>query len=48
MLQRTALKGSTSSELMSPWLSLFFIRQDLPGLPMALRVSGRLTVLPMS
>lgn len=27
-------------------LSLFFIYQDLPGLPMALRVSGRLTVLP--
>jgi hypothetical protein len=29
-------------------LSLFFIYQDLPGLPMALRVSGRLTVLPTS
>lgn len=27
---------------------LFFIYQDLPGLPMALRVSGRLTVLPTS
>ncbi|MFD3940056.1 hypothetical protein ACFWSF_35260 [Streptomyces sp. NPDC058611] len=31
-----------------PKLSLFFIYQDLPGLPMALRVSGRLTVLPTS
>lgn len=29
-------------------LCLFFIYQDLPGLPMALRVSGRLTVLPTS
>ena len=29
-------------------LSLIFIYQDLPGLPMALRVSGRLTVLPTS
>jgi hypothetical protein len=29
-------------------LSLFFIYQDLPGLPTALRVSGRLTVLPTS
>ncbi|MFJ9908289.1 hypothetical protein ACIRVK_36420 [Streptomyces sp. NPDC101152] len=29
-------------------LSLFFIYQDLPGLPMAFRVSGRLTVLPTS
>ncbi len=29
-------------------LSLFFIYQDLPGLPMAVRVSGRLTVLPTS
>ncbi|MGW1617512.1 hypothetical protein ACWCQZ_51425, partial [Streptomyces sp. NPDC002285] len=27
-------------------LSLFFIYQDLPGLPMALRVSGRLMVCP--
>ncbi|MEV6012464.1 DUF6875 domain-containing protein [Streptomyces sp. NPDC051976] len=29
-------------------LSLIFIYQNLPGLPMALRVSGRLTVLPTS
>ncbi|MBH1934109.1 DUF4158 domain-containing protein [Streptomyces sp. AV19] len=29
-------------------LSLFFFYQDRPGLPMALRVSGRLTVLPTS
>jgi hypothetical protein len=32
-------------------MSLFFIYQDLPGLPMALRVSGvsgHLTVLPTS
>jgi hypothetical protein len=28
--------------------SLFFIYQDRPGLPMALRVSGRLAVLPTS
>ncbi|MET8419132.1 hypothetical protein ABZV41_26550 [Streptomyces sp. NPDC005098] len=30
------------------FFSLFFIYQDLPGLPMALRLSGRLTVLPTS
>ncbi|MEU7728449.1 AMP-binding protein [Streptomyces sp. NPDC040724] len=29
-------------------LSLFFIYQDLPGLPIAFRVSGRFTVLPTS
>lgn len=29
-------------------LSLFFIYQDRPGLPMALRASGRLTVFPTS
>lgn len=29
-------------------LSLFSIYQDLPGLPMALRGSGRLTFLPTS
>jgi hypothetical protein len=32
----------------TPILSLFSINQDLPGLPMALRFSGRLTVLPTS
>jgi hypothetical protein len=35
-------------EVSNQALSLFFIYQDLPGLPMALRVSGRLTVLPTS
>lgn len=35
-------------DCMGKALSLSFIYQDLPGFPMALRVSGRLTVLPTS
>ncbi|MGW1628413.1 FAD-dependent oxidoreductase, partial [Streptomyces anthocyanicus] len=40
------LERRTEPQRDSRALSLIFIYQDLLGLPMALRVSGRLTVLP--
>ncbi|MGW8357819.1 hypothetical protein [Streptomyces wedmorensis] len=46
LLAETAPNLSTAQ--IAHGLSLFFVYQDLPGLPMALRVSGRLTVLPTS
>ncbi|UUU18963.1 hypothetical protein [Streptomyces sp. DSM 40750] len=47
-LQDMRLTTMSDGVLRCAHLSLFFIYQDLPGLPMALRVSGRLTVLPTS